>query len=58
LRAGFHAWEGEIDIQIFNERVRIIILIGEENGATGSKRFWDEEYWKKAEYEREFKLYF
>jgi len=43
-----------LDIQIFNAKVPIIVLIGEEHGAAGSERFWNEKYWKKVGYEKEY----
>lgn len=52
--ASWLTYEKELDIEIFNERVPIIVLIGEEDGATGSHRFWDEKYWEKAGYGREY----
>jgi hypothetical protein len=52
--ASWLPWNKPIDIQIFDEKVPIIVLIGEEYGATGSKRFWDENYWEKAGYTKEY----
>jgi hypothetical protein len=52
--ASWLPWDELIDIQIFDEKVPIIVLIGEEDGATGSKRFWDEKYWEKAGYTKEY----
>jgi len=45
--ASWLPYEAEIDIAIFDENAHYIILIGEENGATGSPKFWNTEYWKK-----------
>lgn len=50
--ASWLPYQEELDIQIFNQKVPYIILIGEENGACGSEKFWETEYWKKAGYER------
>jgi len=52
--ASWLPWDEPIDIQVFDEKVPFIVLIGEENGATGSRRFWDERYWEKAGYAKEY----
>ncbi|RLI18081.1 hypothetical protein DRO54_10615 [Candidatus Bathyarchaeota archaeon] len=52
--ASWLPYEEPLDIQIFNEGVPYIILIGETDGACGSERFWKEEYWKKAGYKEEY----
>jgi len=45
--------EGKVDIAIFNEKIPIIVLIGEEDGATGSAEFWDR-YWEKVGCKKEY----
>jgi DNA-directed RNA polymerase subunit RPC12/RpoP len=52
--ASWLPWDEPIDIQIFDEKVPYIVLIGEEYGACGSERFWSENYWEKAGYKVEY----
>jgi hypothetical protein len=52
--ASWLPWDEPIDVQIFNEKVPFIVLIGEEHGACGSQLFWNESYWEKAGYQVEY----
>ena len=52
--ASWLPYDDPVDLDVFNTssqlNIRYIILIGETNGACGSRKFWEEEYWAKVGY--------